>query len=89
MISVQLLRPTDESTRPFKVHYCWFSAVTITMVRLSKWLEDRVELPYLKKQNCGQCMTTFHETIYLRYHILQHRNLTYKIGNATHKKFLY
>ena len=33
-------------------------------------------------------MATFHETKYMRYHILSHRNLTYKIGNATHKKFL-
>ena len=49
----------------------------------------RLELSYLKKQNSGQCMTTFHETIYMRYHILSHQNLTYKIGNATHKKFLY
>jgi len=42
-------------------------------------------LPYLQKQNSGQCMTTFHETKYMRYHILSD-----KIGNAsaTHKKFL-
>ena len=33
-------------------------------------------------------MATFHETIYMRNHILSHRNLTNKIGNATHKKFL-
>ena len=45
-------------------------------------------LPYLQKQNSGQCMATFHEIKYNRYHILSHRNLTYKIGNATHKKFL-
>ena len=33
-------------------------------------------------------MATFHETKYIRYHILSHRNLTCEIGNATHKHFL-
>ena len=45
-------------------------------------------LPYLQKQNSGQCMANFHETKYIRYHILSRRNLTYKIGIATHKKLL-
>ena len=31
-----------------------------------------IGLPYLKKQNFGQCMNTFHETVYMRYHILSH-----------------
>ena len=33
-------------------------------------------------------MATFHETKYIRYHIFSHQHLTFKIGNATHKKFL-
>ena len=53
------------------------------------WTPVTLGLPHLAKQNSGQCMTTFQGTVYMRYHILSHRNLTYKIGNATHKKFLY
>ena len=42
-----------------------------------------IGLPYLKKQNSGQCMTAFYETKHMRYRILSHRNLTIKIGIAT------
>ena len=46
-------------------------------------MEYRLGLPYLQKQNSGQCMPVFHEIKYMRFHILSHQNSTYEIGKAT------
>ena len=55
-----------------RLHVTWLLSL---QAELSD-MQFSIGLPYLQKQNSGQCMATFHETKYMRYHILSHRRLT-------------